>query len=104
MEPDQPTTAPGDAAGTAEPEARAQERDHLARLLTEAEQRLAGVPELELRIADLEYELAQARRETAEARDEALRLDQMLMYGRRALRYVRPLISPLRAARRRLHR
>ena len=54
MEPDAPT--PGDGAGIADLQDPAQERDQLARLLTEAEQRLARVPELELRIADLEYE------------------------------------------------
>lgn len=83
-------------------EGRLQERDQLARLLTDAEQRLALVPELELRIADLEYELADARSAAEAARREARELDQMLMYGRRALRYVRPLIKPMRDARRRL--
>jgi hypothetical protein len=84
-------------------EARLRERDHLAELLTDAEQRLANVPELELRIVDLERELAVARTEAATAREEAQQLDQMLMYGRRMLRYVRPLIQPLRQAKRRLH-
>jgi hypothetical protein len=46
--------------------------------------------------------LAAARQETATARLEAQQLDQMLMYGRRMLRYVRPMIKPLRDARRRL--
>jgi hypothetical protein len=82
--------------------AQLQERDRLAALLTDAEQRLANVPELELRIADLEYELSAARQETAAARLQAQQLDQMLMYGRRLLRYVRPMIKPLRNARRRL--
>lgn len=82
--------------------ARLQERDRLEALLTDAEQRLAHVPELELRIADLQHELAAARQETQAARREAQQLDQMLMYGRRALRYVRPMIKPLRDARRRL--
>ena len=76
----------------------------LRELLLAAEQRLAGVPELQARIAGLEQELARSRAETAAARDEAQRLDQMLMYGRRMLRHVRPLIGPLRQARRRLHR
>lgn len=82
--------------------ARLGERDRLAELLTDAEQRVAHVPELELRVADLEAELAAARQETAAARLEAQQLDQMLMYGRRMLRHIRPLIKPLRDARRRL--
>jgi hypothetical protein len=86
----------------AELEARLQERDRLAELLVDAEQRLAQVPELRLRIADLELELAAARKAEAKARQEANELDQMLMYGRRLLRHVRPLITPLRQARRRL--
>lgn len=80
----------------------AAERDRVAALLTEAEQRVAQIPELELRIADLEHELVQAHSETAAARLEAQQLDQMLMYGRKMLRYVRPMIKPLRDARRRL--
>ena len=86
----------------AELEARLQERDRLAELLVDAEQRLAQVPELKLRMADLELELVAARKAEAKARQEANELDQMLMYGRRLLRYVRPLIKPLRQARRRL--
>ncbi len=89
-------------ADVQELESRLAERDHLAELLLEAEQRLASVPELELRISDLEHELADARSAAEAARREARELDQMLMYGRRALRYVRPLIKPLRDARRRL--
>jgi hypothetical protein len=77
-------------------------KDRLEELLIDAERRSAQIPELDLRIADLEYELATARRETAVARREAWELDQMLMYGRRLLRHVRPLIEPLRNARRRL--
>lgn len=87
------------AAGT---EDRA-ECERLAELLLEAEQRLATLPELRLTIADLERELAAARAEAAAAREEAKQLDQMLMYGRMMLRHVRPLIKPLRDARRRLH-
>ena len=64
--------------------------------------RLAEVPELKLRIADLEFELAEARRDGRSRSPEAKELDQMLMYGRRMLRFVRPLIKPLRDARRRL--
>lgn len=87
---------------TAQLREQLRERDRMAALLTDAEQRLARVPELELRIADLEHELTVARQDAAAARQEAQRLDQMLMYGRRALRYVRPMIKPLRDARRRL--
>jgi SAM-dependent methyltransferase len=83
-------------------EARLQERDRLSELLVDAEQRLAKVPELNLRIADLEHELGAARGAEQAARREAQELDQMLMYGRRMLRHVRPLIKPLRKARRRL--
>ncbi|HLH65516.1 MAG TPA: hypothetical protein VKV27_07420 [Solirubrobacteraceae bacterium] len=90
------------AAGGPEHEGPAAERERLEALLLEAEQRLAEVPELRLRIADLERELAIARSAERAAREEALRLDQMLMYGRRMLHYVRPLIGPLRRARRRL--
>jgi hypothetical protein len=78
------------------------ERDQLASLLVDAEQRLAKVPDLQQRIADLEYELSSARAAAQDARREAQELDQLLMYGRRMLRHVRPLIKPLRKARRRL--
>lgn len=77
--------------------------DALAALLLDAEQRLAAVPDLEARIADLERELGATRAQLAAAQEEVQRLDQMLMYGRRMLRLVRPLIAPLRAARRRRH-
>jgi SAM-dependent methyltransferase len=83
-------------------ETRLAERDRLAELLIDAESRLAEVPELTLRIADLEFELAAARSVAEAARKEAKELDQMLMYGRRMLRHIRPLIKPLRQARRRL--
>jgi SAM-dependent methyltransferase len=82
--------------------ARLKERDRVAQLLADAERRLAQVPELNLKIADLEFELAQARSATDKARREANELDQMLMYGRRMLWFVRPLIKPLRDLRRRL--
>ena len=85
-----------------DPAAVAHERDRLAGLLIDAEQRLAGVPELELRVTELQRELEIARDETRQAEQVAQQLDQMLMYGRRALRYVRPMIKPLRQARRRL--
>ena len=68
------------------------------------ELRLAQVPTLNLRIADLEYELSVARADHAVARREVQELDQMLLYGRRLLRHTRPLIKPLRRARRLLRR
>jgi SAM-dependent methyltransferase len=83
-------------------ETRLQERDRLSELLIDAEQRLARLPELNLRIADLEYELGVARAAEQTARREAQELDQLLMYGRRLLRHARPIIKPLRKARRRL--
>jgi SAM-dependent methyltransferase len=83
-------------------QARVEERDRLAELLDEAENRAAQLPELKLRIADLELELEDARRAAAAARQEADQLDRMLMYGRRMLRFVRPLIKPLRRLRRKL--
>ena len=103
MEPESPTEEiAGEESPNSERPSLPQEPDRLAALLVEAEQRLAAVPDLELRIADLEYELAQARRDVAAAREEAKQLDQMLMYGRRMLRFVRPFIKPLRDLRRRL--
>jgi hypothetical protein len=92
---------PGDTSASAAGAVAPDDPDALAALLLDAEQRLAAVPELQARVADLEAELARARHETEVAREEAQRLDQMLMYGRRMLRYVRPLIAPLRQARRR---
>lgn len=83
-------------------QARLEERDRLAELLVDAERRLAEVPELNLRIADLEFELGAARSAAEAARREANELDQVLMYGRRMLRFIRPLIKPLREARRKL--
>lgn len=85
-------------------EARVAERERLAQLLSDAEQRLAEIPNLHARVADLEFELSAARADQAVARREAQELDQMLMYGRRMLRYVRPVIKPLRRARRLLRR
>jgi O-antigen biosynthesis protein len=82
--------------------ARLADRDRLARLLSDAEHRLAEVPELNQRVADLEFELEAARSVAVAARQEADQLDRMLMYGRRMLRYVRPFIQPLRRLRRKL--
>jgi SAM-dependent methyltransferase len=82
--------------------AKLEDRDRLVQLLGDAEQRLAEVPELTQRVADLEIELETERIAAAAARLEADRLDRMLMYGRRMLRYVRPFIQPLRRLRRKL--
>ena len=81
-------------------QARLDERDRLAELLGAAEGRSAEVPELKLRITDLELALEDERRAAAAARKEADQLDRMLMYGRRMLWFVRPLIEPLRRLRR----
>ena len=74
----------------------------MAELLTEAELRLAGVPELHAQIAALEQEMGLARRDAEVARREAADLDRALLYGRRLLRHVRPGIQLLRKVRRRL--
>lgn len=86
----------------AELETRLDERARLVELLTNAEQRVAQMPELELRIADLESELANARGDAAASAQELQDLDQLRMYARRTLRHVRPLIQLLRKARRKL--
>ncbi len=86
----------------AELSARLEERDRLAQLVSDAESRLAEVPELRLRMTDLEFELEAARSAAAAARREADQLDRMLIYGRRMLRFVRPLIKPLRRLRSKL--
>jgi hypothetical protein len=78
------------------------DRDRLAQLLTDAEQRLAAVPELKRRIAELESELADARATVDLARREAWELDRTRMYTRRLLRRVRPLIQLLRTFRKRI--
>ncbi len=97
------TRAIGDKdAYIVELEERIGERDRLAGLLVVAEQRLAGVPELQARIEHLERELNGAREEVTIARREAADLDRALLYGRRLLRHVRPLIQLLRKLRRRL--
>jgi SAM-dependent methyltransferase len=81
---------------------RVEERDRLVRLLSDAEQRLADVPELQERVVNLKVELQEARGDAAAARQEADQLDRMLIYGRRMLMVVRPLIKPLRQLRHKL--
>lgn len=98
----QSTAIAGKDAQIDELRARLQERHRLTELLEQAEHRSADVPELKQRVADLEFELEAARNAAAAARQEADQLDRMLMYGRRMLRYVRPLIKPLRRLRRKL--
>ena len=94
--------AAADAHRLDELEALVGDRDHLAQLLSDAEQRLAGVPELERRIVELESQLAEARATVDLARREAWELDRTRMYTRRLLRRVRPLIQLLRKLRRRI--
>jgi hypothetical protein len=82
--------------------ARLDERGRLAKLLSEAGSRLAELPEVTLRVADLEFEPEAVRNAAAAARHDADQLDRMLIDGRRILRFVRPLIGPLRQLRRKL--
>ena len=86
----------------AELEQRVSERERIAALLTEAELALAGVPELREQIAILEHDLADARTTAELARREAAELDRALLYGRRLLRHVRPLVQLAKKVRRRL--
>lgn len=86
----------------AELDSRVQETERLAELLTDAEQRVADLPNLRAQIADLELQLVRERGYAEVARRQAQELDQLLMYGRRALGAARPLIKPLRKIRRRL--
>ena len=88
-------------------EARLAERDRMSDLLVEAEQRLAQLPHLQLRISDLEYELAAARKAVEEAREETRQLDRRLMRAQRVLNdvFTSPswqMTRPLRAAKKRL--
>ena len=59
--------------------------DRLERQLVDAEQRLAGIPDLELRIAALEREQADAIRATEAAQDQIRALDDRLTRGQRVL-------------------
>lgn len=83
--------------------------DELRKLLLEAEQRLAGIPALELRIADLEYELAETRKADEAAREEVRSLTERLTRAQRNLIEVTTspswkLTRPLRDAKRLLNR
>jgi cephalosporin hydroxylase len=64
---------------------RLREFDQLQRQLVDAEQRLAGIPDLELRIAGLERELADASRAIEAAQDQIRALDDRLTRGQRVL-------------------
>lgn len=84
---------------------RLAEHDAIARQLLEAEQRLAGLPDLHARIEDLEHELREAHRGAEAARERARELDDGLMRARRTLVEVMSspswkLTRPLRVAKR----
>jgi Methyltransferase domain len=66
-------------------EQRVGESDHLRALLVEAEQRLAGVPQLMLRISDLERELGEARAVADSTREQMRDLDGRLMESHKVL-------------------
>jgi Methyltransferase domain len=66
-------------------EDRLAQTDRLQQALVDAERRLAGVPDLELRIAELERQLAEARRDAEVARAEAGALDERLTFGEQVL-------------------
>jgi hypothetical protein len=88
---------------------RLEERDALGERLVDAERRLAGVPDLELRIADLERDLEEANAAAERARIEAQALDERLTQGQRVLNDVFSspswrLTQPLRTAKNRLSR
>ena len=88
-------------------EARLGERERIAQLLTDAEQRAAGIPHLHARIAELTRELADERRAHEQTRERAETLDQRLMSSERVLREVFgspswQMTKPLRYAKRRL--
>jgi O-antigen biosynthesis protein len=83
------------------------ERDQVAELLTEAEQRAADIPDLRQRIEDLQRELVAERGAHQATRDHAEHLDARLMRSERVLREVFgspswQVTKPLRYAKRRL--
>lgn len=61
------------------------ERRRLTEQLADAERRLAGVPNLQVRIAELEGELDSARRATEEAQAQVRKLDERLTRGQTVL-------------------
>jgi hypothetical protein len=80
-----------------------EERDRLGELLLQAETRLAGVPDLEGRIAELERELHESRAAAEAAREHARVLDERLTRSARVLTDVMTspswrLTKPLRTA------
>lgn len=86
---------------------RMAERDRVAELLTEAEQRVAGIADLRQRIADLERDLATERDAHRESRELIQVLEERLMRSERVLREVFrspswQVTKPLRYAKRRL--
>jgi SAM-dependent methyltransferase len=93
----------------AELEARVAERERIGVLLAEAEQRLARIPALELRLSDLREEAQDARRVEQSLREQISRLEEDLFCARRALVEVMSspswrLTEPLRYAKRLLRR
>jgi hypothetical protein len=66
-------------------DSRVEEFDRLQRQLVDSEQRLAGIPDLELRIAELERQLADANRVTEAALEEIRALDDRLTRSQRVL-------------------
>lgn len=98
-----------DAASIAGLQDRLEERDRLNELLVDAERRLAGVPDLELRIADLEHELEEANQAAETARGEARALGERLVRSERVMTAVLNsaswrLTKPLRTAKQLLSR
>ena len=72
-------------SGRLETPDRLREYDRLQQQLVDAEQRLAGIPDLELRIAELERQLLDANRATEAAQDQVRALDDRLTRGQRVL-------------------
>jgi hypothetical protein len=91
----------------AELEARVAERDEIARLLIDAEQRGASIPALREQIEKLEAELVAVNGALEQSRAENRHLDERLMSSERAIRNVFSspswqVTKPLRYAKRRL--
>jgi uncharacterized protein involved in exopolysaccharide biosynthesis len=64
---------------------RIRDRDRLQRQLVDAEHRLEGMPDLELRIGELESQLSDARRATDDANDQIMKLHDRLTDDPQAL-------------------